>query len=65
MSAGNNDVPPWQEHHVFCESPDVGFMEEIAAPAPISQEITLPSNWILTHSFLLLLAINMCQTLTT
>lgn len=40
-------------------------MEEIAAPALIGQEITLSSNRILTHSFLLFLAINMYQTLTT
>ena len=67
ISALCNDVPPWQtcDGQVFCESQDAGFVEESATLTAISQEITLKSNRILIHSFLLYTEINMFQTLIT
>lgn len=64
VSALCNDVPPWQrcDCQIFCESQDVGLMEEIAAPAAISQEITLKVK-LDTHSLLLLTAVNTYQIL--
>lgn len=44
---------------VFCESQDAGFIGEITPPTAVSQEVTLKSNWILIHSFLLFIEINM------
>lgn len=67
ISALCNDVPPRQTCYdqVFCESQDVGFVEERATLTTVSQEITLKSNRILIHSFLLFTEINMFRTLIT
>lgn len=48
---------------IICEVQGARFMEATAASTAEGQETALKSNWILTHSFLLFIAITVSNIL--